>query len=207
MAKNIHALEGEHDEVGAEAVPLSDIDSQLSSDREDVLPFQRITINNVVALLAAHKAFALPTDLPFSAHQSLVTSSPIEIPDINDDLNRELVLYRQCLDGAERGRDLLELEGAPFTRPSDFFAETVKSDEHMEKIRQQMADEAAKKQAIREAKKQRELKKFGKQTQIVKEQERAMAKRATMDKINSMKRSKTPYNRPAVRFNYLLRDS
>ena len=206
MTKNNHAVGGEHDGTEAEAVPLSDIDSQLSSDREDTLPFQRITINNVVALASAHKAFALPTDLPFSAYQSLVTSSPVEIPDINDDLNRELVLYRQCLDGAERGRGLLKLEGAPFTRPSDFFAETVKSDEHMEKIRQQMADEAAKKQATREAKKQRELKKFGKQTQIVREQERAMAKRATLDKISLMKRSKTLYNGLAVCSNHLLLD-
>ena len=85
---------------------------------------------------------------------------------------------------------MLKAEDIPVTRPIDYFAEMVKSDEHMEKIRRQMVDEAARKRAAQEAKKQRELKKFGKQTQIAKEQERAKTKRATLDKISSLKRSK-----------------
>jgi hypothetical protein len=76
-----------------------------------------------------------------------------------------------------------------FSRPADYFAEMVKSDEHMGKIKQKLIDEAAGKKASAEARKQRDLKKFGKQVQVAKMQERAKEKRDTMEQINLLKRS------------------
>ena len=177
------------DEEGQD-IPLSDIESLASDDKADILPRQHLTINNTVALLAAHKSFALQTSLPFSTHQTLTTAAPIEISDVQDDLNRELAFYKQCLDAANEGRDLLQREGMPFSRPNDFFAEMVKTDEHMGKIKRRLFDDAASKKAAAEARKQRDLRRFGKQVQIAKEQERAKEKRATIDKINLLKRSK-----------------
>ena len=49
--------------------------------------------------------------------------------------------------------------GVPFSRPDDFFAEMIKSDEHMAKVRQRLLDEAASMQAAERARKQRDLKK------------------------------------------------
>lgn len=77
----------------------------------------------------------------------------------------------------------------PFSRPVDYFAEMVKSDEHMGKIKQKLVDDAASKRAAADARKQRDLKKFGKQVQIAKLQERDKTKRETMEKINLLKRS------------------
>lgn len=79
----------------------------------------------------------------------------------------------------------------PFSRPTDYFAEMVKSDEHMGKIKQKMVDEASNKKAGSEARRQRDLKKFGKQVQVAKLQERDKAKRETLDKINLLKRSES----------------
>lgn len=84
----------------------------------------------------------------------------------------------------------MKKEGVPFSRPADYFAEMVKSDEQMGKIKHKMTEEAANKKAAAEARKQRDLKKFGKQVQIAKLQERDKAKRETLDKINILKRSK-----------------
>jgi hypothetical protein len=84
---------------------------------------------------------------------------------------------------------LLKKEGVPFTRPTDYFAEMVKSDEHMGIIKKKMMDEAASKKAAAEARKQRDLRKFGKQVQVAKLQERDKAKRDTMEKIQILKRS------------------
>ncbi len=185
----ISTSEGEEDEDG---IPLSDIESLASEERADILPHQRLTINNTFALQKAIKSIALPySTLPFSAHQSIITSEPAAIADVNDDLTRELAFYKQCLGAANEGRALLKKEGVPFSRPTDYFAEMVKSDEHMGKIRQKMTDEAANKKAAAEARKQRDLKKFGKQVQVAKLQERDKAKRDTLDKINLMKRSTT----------------
>jgi len=181
--------EGAEDE-DEDGIPLSDIESLASEERADILPHQRLTINNTSALQKACKSIALSySTLPFSAHQSVITSEPVAIADVNDDLTRELAFYKQCLDAANDGRALLKKEGVPFSRPTDYFAEMVKSDEHMGKIKQKMTDEAASKKAAAEARKQRDLKKFGKQVQVAKLQERDKAKRNTLDKIDLLKRS------------------
>ncbi|KAF2762725.1 eukaryotic rRNA processing, partial [Pseudovirgaria hyperparasitica] len=173
-----------------EDIPLSDLDSIASDDKGDILPHQRLTINNKAALLSALKSIALPADLPFSSNQVITSSEPIEIADIDDDLGRELAFYKQSLEAAKKGQELLRKEGVPFTRPNDYFAEMVKSDEHMGKIKQKLIDEAASKKAATEARKQRDLKKFGKQVQVAKQQERDKAKRDTLEKINILKRKR-----------------
>lgn len=177
-------------EEGEDGIPLSEIEDLSDNEREDVVPHQRLTINNTSALLKAHQSIAVPTSkLPFSEHHTLTSLGQVSIPDVDDDLNRELAFYKQCLDAATQARSLLEKEGVRFSRPTDYFAEMVKSDEHMGKIKQKMTDEAANKKAAAEARKQRDLKKFGKQVQIAKLQERDKAKRETMNKIDILKRS------------------
>ena len=186
------------DASASEADPDSDIPlSDLSEDdRADIIPHQRLTINNGTALLASKKRIQIirPTTR-FSAHNSLISTLPQiseSVPDPNDDLTRELEFYRICRDAATEARRLLKREDVPFTRPSDYFAEMVKSDEHMGKIKKKMYDEAASKKASSEAKALRDAKKFGKAVQVAKEQERAKEKRQTLEKISTLKRSMLP---------------
>ena len=197
-----HFRKGSPSDLGSSGsdggIPLSDIESLSSDEKGDLVPHQRLTINNTSALLKAHKSIALPiSSHPFSAHQSVSSAAQISIPDVNDDLNRELVFYKQCLDAATEARILLKKEGVPFTRPTDYFAEMVKSDEHMGKIKDKMTEEAASKKASADARRQRDLKKFGKQVQVAKLQERDKAKRETLDKINILKRSILPISTPS----------
>ncbi|KKA18636.1 rRNA processing protein (Ebp2) [Rasamsonia emersonii CBS 393.64] len=171
-----------------EDIPLSD----LSEDEtQDVIPHQRLTINNSAAINASIKRISFITpQTPFSEHNSLVSSEPINVPDPNDDLQRELEFYKVCQAAAVDGRRLLIKEGIPFSRPGDYFAEMVKTDEHMNKIKQKLYEEAAAKKAAAEARRQRELKKFGKQVQIAKLQQRQKEKKETLEKINSLKRKR-----------------
>ncbi|KAL2438605.1 rRNA-processing protein EBP2 [Exophiala dermatitidis] len=174
-------------------VPLSDLEDE---DLEDTIPHQRLTINNGPALVASRNRVAVvkSSKAPFHYHNSLVVSTlpPAEeaIPDPNDDLTRELEFYRIAREGAVAGRALLKKEGVPFSRPNDYFAEMVKSDEHMGKVKKKMYDDAAAKKAAEEARKLRDAKKFGKQVQVAKEQERAKEKRNTLDKIKELKRKR-----------------
>jgi rRNA-processing protein EBP2 len=180
-------VEGEDEE---DDIPLSDIESLASEDKGDIIPHQRLTINNTAALTAAVNRIQLPyAKFAFSEHQSVTSAEPTEIADVEDDLSRELAFYKQCLSAAKDARGRLKKEGASFSRPVDYFAEMVKSDEHMGKIKQKLIDEAAGKKASAEARKQRDLKKFGKQVQNAKIQERAKEKRDTMEKITVLKRS------------------
>ncbi|KAF2225925.1 eukaryotic rRNA processing protein EBP2-domain-containing protein [Elsinoe ampelina] len=194
---NGHALNGDaeqddnEDEEDDEDIPLSDIESLASDEKEDVVPHQRLTINNTVALTKAYKSIALPASLPFSATQAVVSSAPTIIADIEDDLGRELAFYKQSLEAVTQARSLLKKEGVLFSRPADYFAEMVKSDEHMGKIKKKLVDDAASKKAAAEARKQRDLKKFGKQVQIAKLQERDKAKKETLDKIKMLKKKRS----------------
>lgn len=201
--------EDDEDEEEAEDIPLSDIESLASEDKGDVIPHQRLTINNTAALQRSLKSFALPSNLPFSATQSVTSAEPVEIKDVEDDLNRELSFYKQSLDAVKEARALLKKEGVPFSRPRDYFAEMVKSEEQMGKVRQKVVDEAARKKASQDAKRQRDLKKFGKAVQVAKMQERDKAKRDTLEKINVLKRSKLrhPLYRHAICANDLSRTS
>ncbi|KAM3516008.1 hypothetical protein MY11210_000290 [Beauveria gryllotalpidicola] len=177
-----------------EDIPVSDLEDLNEEDREDLIPHTRLTINNTSALLASLDRISIPTgkNVPFAAHQIVVssTSTAESIPDVSDDLQRELAFYTQCLEAARQGRSKLLAEGVPFSRPKDYFAEMVKEDAHMEKIKAKLIEEASAKKASAEARKQRDLKKFGKQVQVAKLQERQKAKRETLEKIKTLKRKR-----------------
>lgn len=179
--------EDEDEDDDEEDIPLSDLDED---EREDVIPHQRLTINNSAAINSSLKRISFITpQTPFSEHNSLVSQEPIEVPDPNDDLNRELAFYKVCQAAAISARGLLKEEGISFARPGDYFAEMVKNDEHMDKIKKKLYDEAAGKKAAAEARRQRDLKKFGKQVQVAKLQQRHKEKRETLEKINALKKS------------------
>ncbi|KAG0649059.1 EBNA1-binding [Hyphodiscus hymeniophilus] len=179
------------DDEDDEDIPMSDLEELDEEEKEDMIPHQRLTINNTVALTAALRRIALPiSKMTFSEHHVVTTSEPVLIPDVSDDLNRELAFYSQSLSAVREARKLLKAEGVPFTRPTDYFAEMVKADEHMAKIKAKLIDEAASKKASAEARKQRDLKKFGKQVQVAKLQERDKERKQTLDKIKTLKRKR-----------------
>lgn len=180
--------EAEEEEEEEEDVPLSDV--EIDEDA-DIVPHTKLTINNMAALRDSLARIALPwAKHSFQEHQSITSAerTEAEIKDIYDDTERELAFYKQGLDAAKQGRAALSKLKVPFSRPMDYFAEMIKSDEHMDKLKSKLLTEAANKKASEEAKKQRHLKKFGKQVQNSTLQERAKQKRETLDKIKSLKK-------------------
>ncbi|CDS01577.1 hypothetical protein [Sporisorium scitamineum] len=156
---------------------------------------QRIKINNEPALRRMYEDIRLdsPTSsskLPWIETMRITypTSISTEVTDVENDLERELAFYKQALHAAVEGKKLVQASGTPFTRPSDYFAEMVKTDEHMERIRQKLLDESAAIKASEAAKKQRELKKFGKKVQVEKLQERIRNKKELNERIAGLKR-------------------
>lgn len=190
----------DEDEAEEESdIALSDLEDLPEEEREDLFVKTKLSINNQPALLAAVKRISIPKDssTSFATHQTVVSSEPTEpkIEDISDDLQRELQLYSQSLEAAKKARALLKAEGLPFSRPKDYFAEMVKDDGHMEKVKAKLVEEATAKKASAEARKLRDLKKFGKQVQVAKLQERAKEKRETLEKIKALKKSTSMPNR------------
>ena len=176
----------EDEEDEEEDVPLSDVELD---DDADVVPFQKTTINNKAALKQAVDTIKLKSS-NFYNHLSITSTDPMVLKDIYDDFERELAFYKQGQTAAADARKKLRTEKIPFTRPTDFFAEMVKSDEHMERLRMKLIDEETAKKAGQEARRQRELKKFGKKVQHARLQERQKEKRETLDRIKALKRKR-----------------
>lgn len=99
------------------------------------------------------------------------------------------ISYKQALHGANTARVLAAKHKFPFTRPSDYFAEMIKSDAHMERIRQRLLDESASIKKSEDKRKEREGKKFGKQVQIEKQKEREKSKKEMEERLKGLKRS------------------
>lgn len=177
----------EEEEEEEQDVPLSDV--EFDSDA-DVVPHHKLTINNTKAMKHALERVQLPWKKhSFQEHQSVTseTNTDEQIKDIYDDTERELAFYKQSLDAVLMARDELKRLKVAFKRPLDYFAEMVKSDEHMDKIKGKLIEEASDKKAREEARRQRQLKKFGKQVQNATLQKRQLEKRETLDKIKSLK--------------------
>ena len=72
-------------------IPISDLEDLDDEEREDIIPHQRLTINNTSALTSALKRIVLPiSKMAFSEHQSLTTADPVSISDVSNDVEREL---------------------------------------------------------------------------------------------------------------------
>ena len=191
--------EEEEDEDGDTSIPLDAVPTTATLSEEALASrYHRIRINNTDALRRIYEDIRLgggpgsSSKMPWIETMVVVHDKAIkdEVPDAQNDLDRELAFYRQSLAAATRGRTLVLEANVPFTRPSDYFAEMVKTDEHMERVRQRLLDESAGIKASENAKRQRELKKYGKKIQTEKLLERQRNKREIEDKVNSLKRKR-----------------
>lgn len=76
--------------------------------------------------------------VPFVEHMGVVSESIVVIPDndaIHNDLKRELCFYNLTLQDTKKAVEMLIQSKVKIGRPDDFFAEMMKSDEHMRKIK------------------------------------------------------------------------
>eukprot|EP00161_Ancyromonas_sigmoides_P011872 TRINITY_DN2998_c1_g1_i1.p2 TRINITY_DN2998_c1_g1~~TRINITY_DN2998_c1_g1_i1.p2 ORF type:complete len:326 (+),score=162.08 TRINITY_DN2998_c1_g1_i1:184-1161(+) len=146
------------------------------------------TVEDRAGLEAAREAIRLKvprTGAEVQWIETLVVPSgaPIVLEDAHDDLAREMAFYNAALAATAEARARLEKIGVPYDRPGDYYAEMVKTDEHMARVRQKLT---AEKTAIEEAEARRRLKdakKFGKRVQVEKQLERHKEKREALEGI------------------------
>ncbi|KAF8073955.1 eukaryotic rRNA processing protein EBP2-domain-containing protein [Lyophyllum atratum] len=176
--------EGEDEEQDPDVL-LEDVDFV----DDDAVPRQKIEIDDKIALERIRETIQLDPSFPWT--ETLVLSYPQTIDvDVNDDLNRELAFYKQALHSADAARTLAAKHKFPFTRPADYFAEMVKTDSHMERIRQRLLDESAGIKKSEDKRKEREGKKFGKQVQVEKLKEREKSKKDMEERLKGLKRKR-----------------
>jgi rRNA-processing protein EBP2 len=124
--------------------------------------------------------------------ESLVVTStePFTCDDPSDDLKRELAFYNQALGAVREAQERFERLGVPHVRPDDYFAEMIKSDKHMTKVKRRMIQEQSDLQAAEDRRKQRANKKFGKQVQREVLQERAQKRKRDIAEVTSLRKKR-----------------
>ncbi|KAI0357566.1 eukaryotic rRNA processing [Trametes cingulata] len=169
-------------------IPVDELSDEEVLD-EDAMPRQKVEIDNKIAMERIRSTIALDPSLPWTETLTVTYPESINV-DVEDDLNRELAFYKQALHGAQTAKALAQKHNFPFTRPADYFAEMVKSDAHMERIRQRLLDESAGLKRAEEKRKEREGKKFGKQVQLEKIKERQQSKKEIEERLKGLKRKR-----------------
>ncbi|CAM9216839.1 unnamed protein product [Discosporangium mesarthrocarpum] len=132
------------------------------------------------------KAEEISLNLPWEETLT-VCEFPLELEDVHDDLKREVSFYTNSLEAVKRGKELLLKTGIPYKRPTDFLCEMVKTDSHMDKIKDKLIFEQQKMEAFNQRKNRQEQRKYAKELSANKQAEKAKRKRDTLDQIESWK--------------------
>ncbi|KAF1326265.1 Rrna-processing protein ebp2, partial [Globisporangium splendens] len=115
---------------------------------------------------------------------------PLELENVHDDLKREVAFYNQTLASVRFARDRLKRENIAYKRPEDYFAEMLKSDAHMAKVKDKLIYEQKKITAVEERKKSQAHRKVAKEIQAEKLKQRAQQKKETLEAVKQWKKRK-----------------
>jgi rRNA-processing protein EBP2 len=110
------------------------------------------------------------------------------VPDVDDDIARESVFHARALAAVTGAAARYAAAGIPVRRPDDFYAEMVKNDGHMRKVKDKLFFEQRQVEAKAERRRERDNKQYGKQVQAEKLKERKAAQKADMGLLNRLKK-------------------
>ncbi|MCO5563021.1 hypothetical protein L7F22_016657 [Adiantum nelumboides] len=165
-------------------------DDDDEDEAEDVLK-QEPRLNAVYNSAALHEKLeeiGWPDGLEWQ--QTLCVDYPVEEGDIdvNDDLAREMAFYTQALEGTREAFSTLLQSGKPFLRPPDYYAEMVKSDSHMLKVKDALLSQQKQIEEAEERRKARDAKRFSKEVQAQKLKQRAQEKKQNIDSVKKWRK-------------------
>mmetsp|Transcript_2396 Transcript_2396/g.4013 ORF Transcript_2396/g.4013 Transcript_2396/m.4013 type:complete len:361 (-) Transcript_2396:378-1460(-) len=122
--------------------------------------------------------------------QAISHEDPTVLENVDDDIARELAFYNQALSAAQQAIQRFNDSGQPWLRPQDFYAEMVKTDEHMAKVKEQLMFEQRAIEQSEERRKTRESKQYSKQVQAEKIKERNATKKRQIDEVSKQRKQR-----------------
>ncbi|CAB9505401.1 processing protein EBP2 [Seminavis robusta] len=172
-----------------------EIESENSEEEEDNDDEHGVFDTNSKALSA--KTAQLQAEkgtFPWAERFDVVPSEPLPFGkadedtgnkiDIHDDLNREVAFYDVALEAVQLARTKCKQAGIPFARPDDFFAEMVKTDDHMARVKDRLIFENKKIEAVAQRKSNKEQKLRSKEAHSNKIAEKARRKKDNMNFVD-----------------------
>jgi len=152
----------------------------------------REKINNVEAL--KQKLSTLKNGLDWTERLDLSIMIAPELDENNmplmeqDDFKREEHFQALATEAARRGVIKAKRAGLPLLRPSDYFAEMVKSDEHMGKVKANLLTQKSNIEKRDKARQMRQQKKFAKDVQKTAKLKKQEEKRIAKEEIKFVKK-------------------
>lgn len=121
-----------------------------------------------------------------------VTSEDLINPNLNtdDDIKRELIFYNISHKTAIKAINLLKLHKEKINRPEDFFAEMIKSDEQMNRIKKNIIGEQQRIKKFEEKKQKNQNIKFSKALKDNQAKQKTEYKRKTKEGVDNWKKRK-----------------
>lgn len=147
-------------------------------------------VNNVAKL--RERLESIQKKLPWI--ESLDVTVDLKIPAeemktiVNDNFKQEMVFYKQSQIGAQQSIARLRSMGVETLRPEDYFAEMVKSDDHMRKVKEKLVSKQLVMERTEKVTKMRKMKKLGKKVQQEVLKKRSDDKKSMMDSVKRVRK-------------------
>lgn len=120
----------------------------------------------------------------FAGNAKIKSFTPEEDPVLND-FRREMTFHRQAQAAVLEGIKRLHALNIPTKRPDDYFAEMAKTDEHMQKIRSNLA---AKQQGQAKSERLKQIREQRKMGKLIQRQARVQKEAEKRDMLNNLKK-------------------
>uniref|UniRef100_A0A0A9Z5P7 Putative rRNA-processing protein EBP2-like protein n=1 Tax=Lygus hesperus TaxID=30085 RepID=A0A0A9Z5P7_LYGHE len=231
---------------------LSAISPSIKDTVQSTLQSSKVYTCNEVGLHNKLLEIELPRDWPWIERLSIVSHAPITVKNIENDQERETVLYvavtytcicmeysheiavlltdsvyryvctwyyylcfffvysyNSAIDAVKQAIIQLEQCKLPYKRPIDYYAESVKPDEHMETIKRILINEKQRIENVEKRKKEREDRRLEKRKHASKAQEVAKRKREAIANISKYKRRRgglDAQSKPTSTFKRIVRE-
>lgn len=170
----------------------SEVESESESDEDEEVMLTepaKDPVYNREGLLEKLDDISWPENLDWT-HKLAIDYNEEQEVDVNDDLARELAFYTQALEGTRKAFEKLQSMGLPFLRPPDYYAEMVKTDAHMEKLRSKLLVEKKRIEEAEERRKARDNKRIAKEVQAQKLKERAKQKKEEIESVKKWRKQR-----------------
>ncbi|CAM6087456.1 unnamed protein product [Calypogeia fissa] len=172
----------------------SDEENSSSDEEEEQLHERPVkeprkdAVYNTVGLHEKLEEMGWPEDVEWLHSLALTYPDGGTAVDVDDDLQREMSFYTQALEAAREAYQKFQALGIPFQRPTDYYAEMVKTDTHMLKIKDKLLQEKTNLEEMDERRKARESKKFAKEVQAEKLKERSKRKKEDIESVKKWRK-------------------
>jgi rRNA-processing protein EBP2 len=152
-------------------------------------PKKTVFINNKMALLSKLAEVRLGPSVPWIEKLDFVCARPLDVDNAQDDLKREAAFYAATLGCAKTAILQFDQARIPYMRPADFFAEMIKPDSQMQRIKDSLLNEKARMDLSAARRKQKDQKKFAQEVHANKLKDRSKAKKNFVEGLKTAPRA------------------